>query len=103
MGCKVGFWAKAYFTRKKYGVNIFERRFKMKRVVYEQAWRNEFARRLNSRMEYLEIDQTRLSQLSGISQSSIHKYANGRNTPRASVIPRLAKALALSVSDLIDF
>ena len=74
----------------------------MKRAE-EKEWIYEFSRRLKERMEYLEMSQTELAKRSGVPQSSISQYVNGRKKPSAYVIPKLAKALVCSVADLIDF
>ena len=69
----------------------------------EQKWRYEFARRIRERLEYLELSQRELSRRTGIPQGTISRYASGSMTPKADVIPKLAKGLILPVSELIDF
>lgn len=68
-----------------------------------QKYANEFARRLNARMEKLRISQARLSYITGISQGSISKYIRGDSIPRRDTATRLAFGLAMPVEDLIDF
>lgn len=74
----------------------------MKRTE-EQKWRDEFARRLRNRLEYLELSQCELSRRIDISQGTISMWCNGLATPKAAVIPKLAKGLFMTVTDLIDF
>ena len=69
----------------------------------EQKWKDEFARRLRWRLDELEMSQCELSRRIDIPQNSISTWCNGKVTPKAAVIPKLAKGLSMKVSDLIDF
>lgn len=66
-------------------------------------WKKEFSKRLKNRMDELCINQTELSERTGIPNNSICMYVNGKTIPQAIAIPKLAKELKLNVSDLIDF
>lgn len=63
----------------------------------------EFARRLNARMEELGISQSRLADISGVSQVQIHHYLKANHIPRADIAAKLAFGLAMPVGDLIGF
>jgi transcriptional regulator with XRE-family HTH domain len=69
----------------------------------DQKYKQEFAKRLRDRMEYLEIGQRRLSDHSGIHQVTISLYMHGKRVPRADTAAKLAIALAMPVEDLIGF
>ena len=69
----------------------------------EKDWSKHFANNLIDMMNYRGMDQTYLSELSGVSQPSISNYMNGKGMPSGYVIHRLAKALRCDISDLIGF
>ena len=74
-----------------------------KKRTEEQKWREEFSARLQSRMEYLGMNQAELTKRSKIPQNSISRYVRGVVVPKAHVIPKLARVLQVPVSFLIDF
>lgn len=59
----------------------------------ECEWRNEFASRLNRKMEQAFIDQTELSERTGISKVTLSSYMNGRSTPSVYNLRKIANAL----------
>lgn len=65
----------------------------------EDECKQEFAFRLKSRMERRCITQQKLSELTGIPQSSINGYLKGTNTPSFYKADKIAKALGCSVDD----
>ena len=68
----------------------------------EQAWRNNFSRRLYVKMQRRGINQERLSELSGISCVTLSKYVNGQATPSGFNLERLSNALQCSVLELVS-
>lgn len=69
----------------------------------EDQYKKEFSFRLIEKMADRCVDQSYLSQLSGISQPSISNYIYGKSLPTAYVLNKLAKALHCSAADLVDF
>lgn len=69
----------------------------------KEDWSKHFSHNLIDIMNHRGIDQTYLSELSGVSQQSISNYINGKGMPTGYVIDRLAKALHCNVSDLVGF
>ena len=69
------------------------------RNMTEQECMKEFGYRLKSIMRGLRINQTDLSEITGISQTVISNYINGRTTPGFYNVDRIAKALGCSVDD----
>ena len=67
----------------------------------EENWRREFARRLVWSMDSKGIDQIKLSELTGISQSSISNYTRGVRTPSAYSCSVIAQALNCSLDFLV--
>ena len=69
----------------------------------EESWKREFASKLMKLMSDIGFDQTRLSEISGISQVSISKYLHKKAIPNCYTASKLAQALGCTVSELIDF
>ena len=53
-------------------------------------------------MNERNINQKKLSELSGITESSVCRYLNGDRIPRIDVIVNFAKALEVDVEYLLD-
>ena len=68
----------------------------------EKAWRKEFAKRLQYKMQINNMPRWKLSEITGISEVTISKYANGKVTPSMYNAERLAKALKCSVLEFIN-
>lgn len=68
-----------------------------------EDWSKHFANNLIDMMNYRGMDQTYLSERSGVSQQSISNYMNGKGMPTGYVINKLAKALSCDISDLDNF
>ena len=69
----------------------------------EEIWRTEFAVRLSNMMSMRGIPRWELARMTGISEVSISKYTNGKATPSAYLVSKLAKALECSETELISF
>ena len=72
-------------------------------VNTEKEWRREFARRLRRIMEYSGMDQIKLAEATGYSQSSICAYLGGNKLPSSYALYRLANALDCSIEFLCNF
>ena len=67
-------------------------------------WKIEFARRIESTMQTQGIHtQRELSERSGISEVSMSRYMNGERVPKITSIIRIANALMVTPSYLVDF
>ena len=69
----------------------------------EAQYRKEFSLRLIEKMADQYVDQSYLSQLSGVSQQSISNYMHGKSLPTIFILNKLATALHCSAADLVDF
>ncbi|MGI5949848.1 transcriptional repressor LexA [Peptoniphilus sp.] len=65
--------------------------------------KDNFVVRFNKILEEKNISQTELSKLTGITQSSISDWKNGKYTPKQDKINILAKALNVSPAWLIGY
>ena len=68
-----------------------------------KEFKRRFAKAISDRMWDLDINQSELARKIGVSQMTICSWVNRKSTPRAWLIPRLAKVLGCTVSDLIEF
>ena len=68
----------------------------------EEDWRRIFADRLCEYMCTKGITQQSLSEYTGISKGAINKYVNGKATPSAYVLSKLARAFDCTIMDLTD-
>lgn len=69
----------------------------------EESWRREFSTRLVWLMDARSVDQKQLSQMTGISQSSISCYTRGAKVPSAYSCFVIARALNCSLDFLQRF
>jgi transcriptional regulator with XRE-family HTH domain len=69
----------------------------------DRAWMREFGRRLNARMEQLDISKNELSKITGIDLPHIYSLVYGTHIPLATTVLKLSRALNMSVNELIDF
>ena len=70
----------------------------------EIAIMSQFTKRLRLKMTQKGLTQVELAKLANVSQNSISKWLNGESVPSIDKAQSLAKALGLSVGDLIgDF
>ena len=68
----------------------------------EATWKDEFSNRLQRKMLTLHITQDELSVRTGISKVSLSRYMNGKASPSAYNLQRIADALYCSVSELMN-
>lgn len=66
----------------------------------EGECKKEFGLRLRSMMFRRNVDQLRLSELTGIPQPSISNYVNGKTSPTFYNLDKIARALKCSVDEL---
>lgn len=64
---------------------------------------SDFAKRLNHLMAEKNITQNKLSKMTGITQSSISDWANGKYKPRQDKVYQLSKALKVSPAYLLGY
>lgn len=69
----------------------------------EDETRHEFGIRLTKMMQLKGVTQNELSKLTGIPQSMISSYVNGRYTPSFYAVDKIAKALDCSTDDFRYF
>ena len=70
------------------------------RVLSEDEFRLEFRLRLRSLLWCKGVSQKELAESTGMSQSQISAYLNGKTTPSFYAIDKIAKALDCSVDEL---
>lgn len=69
----------------------------------EKVWLEKFHVKLKIRMRELEINQKELAKRAGLSKSTLCYMMNGPYAPKVIHIIKVAKALLMKPSDLIDF
>lgn len=69
----------------------------------KDEWLDEFGNNLQALMRENDITQRELERKSGVSQSDLSRYVNGRQAPTYKAIINLSYALECDVADLIDF
>lgn len=69
--------------------------------VDEERFRLEFGRRLRRILDFKNISQLELSEMTGISQVAISKYIRGKRTPSFYNADKIARALDCSITELI--
>ena len=62
---------------------------------------SQFKKRLHLKMKQKGLTQVELAKLANVSQNSISKWLNGESVPSIDKALSLAKALGISVSELI--
>lgn len=70
-------------------------------VMDEDEWRRCFANKLNRKMRNISRSQNFLASETGISRMTISKYINGKATPSAYNLKKIADALRCSVSEFL--
>ena len=68
----------------------------------EHEWRNKFSTRPTSSIELIGINQKDISLKTGISETSISRYANGEQTPSLYHAMKIAKAIDIPLDTLTD-
>ena len=66
----------------------------------EEECREEFGIRLYRLMYNKGVTQPELSEMTGITQSNISNYINGRKTPSFYTVDKIARALNCSIEEL---
>ena len=94
---RVIFFSTDFFERPNYRIYTIEQA----KFENEQEWISEFCARFRYLMETRRLNQKELSQLSGISESSLSYYHHGMRVPTAYVIRRLALAFDCSLNFLM--
>ena len=69
----------------------------------ELEWMDIFSENLVSVLQEADMTQRELSEMTGLSESSISNYIHKKRLPNAKVIVNIAYALNCSMDDLIDF
>ena len=64
-------------------------------------WKMRFAQRFMRALEEHNLTQRMLSERTGITESNLSLYSNGRAVPSAMTISKLAKAIGCSADDLL--
>lgn len=64
---------------------------------------SDFVKRLNQLMTENKISQNRLAEITGITQSSISDWANGKYKPRQDKVYLLSEALKVSPAYLLGY
>ena len=68
----------------------------------EESEEHDFSRRLYEKMRDKGFDQDMLAKESGVSQSMISNYLNGKSSPRLDKLEKIARALECPVIELIN-
>lgn len=58
--------------------------------------------KIKQRRESLNLSQEQLSQISGVSQASIHYIESGENSPTTKTLQKLATALGVSITEIVS-
>ena len=74
-----------------------------RRQMTESRWKIELGHKIYRTMMEKGILMTELSELSGVSYSTLSKYVNGHLTPGSYTLKRIASALGVEVGYLTDF
>lgn len=69
----------------------------------KSMWGAKFGSRLKLLMNVKGVKRPEFARMADITQSSLCKYLQGSQIPRADVLPRMRKSLDCSYSDLLDF
>lgn len=70
--------------------------------ISEDAWRKHFRYKLVKLLRHRHMPQKVLSELTGISEQTLTKYTNGSATPSLYNARKIARALKVDVSELVD-
>lgn len=70
--------------------------------ITEDNCRKSISYHLKEMMEMKGYTQQTLSEYTGIGKGSIYNYINGKATPSATALRKIAYALDCSISDLLD-
>lgn len=71
--------------------------------IYNEDFLKAFGTRLKKLREEKQLSQRAFSEIAGIKYSQIGRIERGEQNPTLSTVYVLAKALELTVSDLLNF
>ena len=70
----------------------------------EKEWKIKFPKQIKSILELKKnMSQRELAKRMKISEVSVSRYLNGERIPKANVLFSMAKALEISIIELIEF
>lgn len=69
----------------------------------EKEWKIKFPKQIKSILELKNMSQRELAKRMKISEVSVSRYLNGERIPKANVLFSMAKALEISIIELIEF
>ena len=69
----------------------------------EIEWLTIFGENLKRKLKYSRMSQKELSEATGISESAISNYINGRQFPNIKSIINICYELGCDIDELIDF
>lgn len=70
--------------------------------ISEERCRASIAYHLSEMMGLKGYTQQTLAECTGLGKGSIYNYLNGKSTPSATALRKMAQALDCSISDLLD-
>lgn len=68
----------------------------------EERIKRIFAKNLNRLMKEYKINQTQISEITGVSQQSVSNWLNEKQIPRMGIIEKLADYFKIMKSDLLE-
>lgn len=73
-------------------------------MMSEMEWLQNFSEALKERLTYANMTQSELAEATGLSESTISDYVNGRIIPKATSIVKIFYELNLDTFDeILDF
>lgn len=69
----------------------------------EVEWLKKFGKTLSSMLKDARMTQRELADATGLSESAISNYVNGKQIPTVRAIINICYELACNTDDLIDF
>ena len=69
----------------------------------EKEWKIKFPKQIKYILELKNMSQRELAKRMKISEVSVSRYLNGERIPKANVLFSMAKALEISIIELIEF
>lgn len=69
----------------------------------EEEWKIKFPKQIKSILELKNMSQRQLAKRMKISEVSVSRYLNGERIPKGNILISMAKALEISISELIEF
>lgn len=81
---------------------VEDNRMRGMKDITEENCRKSIAYHLTEHMNMKGYSQQTLAEDTGLGKGSIYNYLNGKATPSATALRRMAQALDCSVADLLD-